>query len=171
MLLGHWVEMRSIVQAQGALQEMAKLLPDTATRITDEGEEKIAVSELKEGNIILVRPGENIPADGVLRKGKSDINEAIITGESRPVKKTEGDEVIAGTNNGEGSLHIEVTGTGENTKLSGIMRLVADAQMSKSRVQHLADRAAQILTGVAILAGVLTLIVWQFLGMWSGSGF
>ena len=165
MLLGHWVEMRSIVQAQGALQEMAKLLPDTATRITDEGEEKIAVSELREGDIILVRPGENIPADGVLRKGKSDINEAIITGESRPVKKTEGDEVIAGANNGEGSLHIEVTGTGENTKLSGIMRLVADAQMSKSRAQHLADRAAQILTGVAILAGVLTLIVWQFLGM------
>ncbi len=165
MLLGHWVEMRSIVQAQGALKEMAKLLPDTATRITDEGEEKIPVSELREGDIILVRPGENIPADGVLQKGKSEVNEAIITGESRLVKKTEGDEVIAGTNNGEGSMHIEVTGAGENTKLSGIMRLVADAQMSKSRAQHLADRAAQILTGVAILAGALTLIVWQLIGM------
>ena len=165
MLLGHWVEMRSVVQAQGALKEMAKLLPDTATRITDEGEEKIPVSELREGDIILVRPGENIPADGVLQKGKSEVNEAIITGESRLVKKTEGDEVIAGTNNGEGSMHIEVTGAGENTKLSGIMRLVADAQMSKSRAQHLADRAAQILTGVAILAGALTLIVWQLLGM------
>ena len=165
MLLGHWIEMRSIVQAQGALKELAKLLPDMATRITDEGEEKIAVSELEDGDIVLVRPGENIPVDGVLRKGKSDVNEAMITGESRPVKKTEGDEVIAGTNNGEGSLYVEVTGTGENTKLSGIMRLVADAQTSKSRTQHLADRAAQLLTGVAILAGILTLIVWQLLGM------
>ena len=165
MLLGHWMEMRSIVQAQGALQELAKLLPDTATRLTDKGEEKVAVSELKEGDVVLVRPGESIPADGVLSKGKSDVNEAVVTGESRPVKKTEGDEVIAGTNNGEGSLHVEVTGTGENTKLSGIMRLVAEAQSSKSRAQNLADRAAQLLTGVAIIAGVLTLIVWQFLGM------
>jgi len=165
MLLGHWIEMRSIVQAQGALEELAKLLPDTSTRITEEGEEEVAVSELKEGDIILVRPGENIPADGILRKGKSDVNEAMITGESKPVKKKEGDEVIAGTNNGEGSLRIEVTGTGEKTKLSGIMRLVAEAQSSKSRAQNLADRAAQLLTGVAILAGVLTLIIWQFLGM------
>ncbi len=165
MLLGHWIEMRSIVQAQDALQELAKLLPDTATRITDEGEEKVAVGELQGGDIVLVHPGESIPADGVVRKGKSDINEAMITGESRPVKKAEGDEVIAGTNNGAGSLHIEVTGTGEDTKLSGIMRLVAEAQKSKSRAQHLADRAAQFLTGAAILAGVLTLIVWQFIGM------
>ena len=165
MLLGHWMEMRSIVQAQGALQELAKLLPDTATRLTDEGEEKVAVGALKEGDIVLVRPGESISADGVLRKGKSAVNEAMITGESRPVKKAEGDEVIAGTNNGEGSLHVEVVGTGENTKLSGIMRLVSEAQSSKSRAQHLADRAAQLLTGVALVAGVLTLIVWQFLGM------
>jgi P-type Cu2+ transporter len=100
----------------------------------------------------------------VIQKGTSDLNEAMITGESRPVKKKEGDEVIAATINGEGSLRIEVTGTGEKTKLSGIMRLVADAQVSKSRAQHLADRAARILTGVAIVAGVLTLVVWQFLG-------
>lgn len=166
MLLGHWIEMRSIVQAQGALQELAKLLPDTAVRITDQGEEeKVAVSELKKGDLVLVRPGENIPADGVVQKGKSDLNESMITGESRPVKKIEGDEVIAGTTNGEGSLRIEVTGTGDDTKLSGIMRLVADAQQSKSRAQHLADRAAQLLTGVAITAGVITLIVWQFAGM------
>ena len=165
MLLGHWIEMRSIVQAQGALQELAKLLPDTATRITEESEEEVAVSELKEGDIILVRPGENIPADGILRKGKSDVNEAMITGESTPVKKKESDEVIAGTNNGEGSLRIEVTGIGEETKLSGIMRLVAEAQSSKSRAQNLADRAAQLLTGVAIFSAVLTLIIWQFLGM------
>ena len=164
MLLGHWIEMRSISQAQGALQELAKLLPDTATRVTDAGEETVPVGELRDGDIVLVRPGESVPADGVVRKGESDLNESIITGESRPVKKKEGDEVIAATINGEGALRVEVTGTGENTKLSGIMRLVADAQKSKSRAQHLADRAAQILTGVAIVAGVLTLIAWQLLG-------
>lgn len=164
MLLGHWIEMRSIEQAQGALQELAKLLPDFATRIVDGGEERVAVSELKIGDTVLVRPGESVPADGMLRKGKSDINEAMVTGESRPVKKREGDEVIAGTINGEGSLRIEVTGTGEDTKLSGIMRLVADAQKSKSRAQNLADRAAQLLTAVAITAGLITLVVWQFIG-------
>jgi Cu2+-exporting ATPase len=166
MLLGHWIEMRSIVQAQGALKELAKLLPDTAMRITDQGvEEKVAVSELKKGDLVLVRPGESIPVDGLVQKGKSDLNESMITGESRPVKKTEGDEVIAGTINGEGSLRIEVTGTGDDTKLSGIMRLVADAQMSKSRAQHLADRAAQLLTGVAIVAAIITFIFWRFSGM------
>jgi P-type Cu2+ transporter len=164
MLLGHWIEMRSINQAQGALQELAKLLPDTATRVTENREEKVPVTALREGDLVLVRPGESVPVDGVLRKGASDINEAMITGESRPVKKKEGDDVIAGTINGEGSLRVEVTGTGENTKLSGIMRLVADAQQSKSRAQHLADRAARLLTGAAIGAGFLTLIVWQFLG-------
>ncbi|WP_169333081.1 heavy metal translocating P-type ATPase [Thiobacillus denitrificans] len=164
MLLGHWIEMRSISRAQGALQELAKLLPDTATRVTDQGEETVPVSALREGDIVLVRPGESVPADGVIRKGTSDLNEAMITGESRPVKKQEGDGVIAATINGEGSLRIEVTGTGEKTKLSGIMRLVADAQTSKSRAQHLADRAARLLTGVAIAAGVLTLVVWQVLG-------
>ncbi len=164
MLLGHWIEMRSILQAQGALQELAKLLPDTATRVTGETEETVPVSELQIGDLILVRPGERVPADGVVRKGESDLNESMITGESNPVKKKEGAEVIAATINGQGSLRVEVTGTGDKTKLSGIMRLVADAQKSKSRAQHLADRAAQILTGVAILCGILTFIVWQLLG-------
>ncbi len=164
MLLGHWIEMRSINQAEGALKELAKLLPDTATRITDGGEEKVAVSALQNGDLLLVRPGESVPADGVVRKGESAINEAMITGESRPVKKREGDEVIAATINGEGSLRVEVTGTGEKTKLSGIMRLVADAQKSKSRAQHLADRAARLLTFVAIGAAAITLGVWQLLG-------
>ncbi len=164
MLLGHWIEMRSIDQARGALKELAKLLPDTATRITDEGEEQIPVNELRDGDMVLVRPGESIPVDGVVRRGASDVNEAMITGESRPVKKEEESEVIAGTINGEGSLRVEVTGTGEDTKLSGIMRLVEEAQQSKSRAQHLADRAAQLLTGVALGAGVLTLVVWQFIG-------
>ncbi len=164
MLLGHWIEMRSIDQARGALQELAELLPDTATRVTDGGEETVPVTELQEGDLVLVRPGESVPADGVVRKGESDVNEAMITGESRPVKKREGDEVIAGTINGAGSLRVAVTGTGKDTKLSGIMRLVSEAQESKSRAQHLADRAAQLLTGVALGAGVLTLVVWQLLG-------
>jgi P-type Cu2+ transporter len=165
MLLGHWIEMRSIDQARGALRALAKLLPDTATRITGEGgEETVPVNELADGDIVLVRPGQSIPADGVIRSGAGDINEAMITGESRPVKKGEGAEVIAGTINGEGALRIEVTGTGENTKLSGIMRLVSEAQQSKSRAQHLADRAAQLLTGVALGAGALTLVGWQLLG-------
>lgn len=164
MLLGHWIEMRSILQAQGALQELAKLLPDTATRFAGETEETVPVSELQSGDLILVRPGERVPADGVVRKGESDLNESMITGESNPVKKKEGAEVIAATINGQGSLRVEVKRTGDKTKLSGIMRLVADAQKSKSRAQHLADRAAQILTGVAILCGILTLIVWRLLG-------
>lgn len=164
MLLGHWIEMKSIMQAKGALQELAKLLPDEATRVVDGREERITVDQLKKGDVVLVRPGEGVPVDGVVQKGSSDLNEAMITGESRPVKKGEGDEVIAGTINGEGSLRVEVTGTGDETKLSGIMRLVSQAQASKSRAQHLADRAAQLLTGVAILAAVITLIAWQFVG-------
>lgn len=135
MLLGHWIEMRSISQAQGALQELAKLLPDTATRVTDQGEEEVPLSELSEGDIVLVRPGESVPADGLIQKGTSDLNEAVITGESRPVRKKEGDEVIAATINGEGSLRIEVTGTGEKTKLSGIMRLVAGAKWFSPRAK------------------------------------
>jgi Cu2+-exporting ATPase len=165
MLLGHWIEMRSINQAQGALQELAKLLPDTARRIREDGtEEEVPVSALHRGDLVLVRPGESVPVDGVVRKGESALNEAMITGESRPVKKGEGDEVIAGTINGQGSLRVETTGTGEETTLSGIMRLVADAQQSKSRAQHLADRAAQMLTGVAVAAGVVTLVTWQLIG-------
>ena len=164
MLLGHWIEMRSIQRAEGALQELAQLLPATATRITAGHEEVVAIGELRTGEIVLVRPGESVPVDGVVRKGESAVNESLITGESRPVQKREGDQVIAGTINGEGSLRVEVTGTGENTKLSKIMRLVAKAQQSKSRTQHLADRAAQMLTGVAIAAALVTMVVWQLLG-------
>lgn len=165
MLLGHWIEMRSIDQARGALKELAKLLPDTATRIGDDGEERVPVSALRDGDVVLVRPGESIPADGRVLKGTSDLNKSMITGESRPVKKGEGDEVIAATINGAGSLRIEVTGTGERTKLSGIMRLVSDAQKSKSRAQHLADRAAQILTAAAIVSGMVTFLVWWSIGV------
>ena len=164
MLLGHWIEMRSIQRAEGALQELAQLLPATATRITAGHEEVVAIGELRTGEIVLVRPGESVPVDGVVRKGESAVNESLITGESRPVQKREGDQVIAGTINGEGSLRVDVAGTGEDTKLSKIMRLVAKAQQSKSRAQHLADRAAQMLTGVAIAAALVTMVVWQLLG-------
>jgi Cu2+-exporting ATPase len=164
MLLGHWIEMRSIQRAEGALAELAKLLPDMATRLRDGVEEQVPIGALRKGDIVLVRPGESVPADGDVRSGESDVNEAMITGESRPVKKREGNEVIAGTINGAGSLHVEVMGAGGDTKLSRIMRLVADAQRSKSRAQHLADRAAQMLTGVAIAAGLLTFVIWQLLG-------
>jgi Cu2+-exporting ATPase len=164
MLLGHWIEMRSIARAEGALAELANLLPDTVTRLRDGVEEQVPIGELGNGDIVLVRPGESVPADGVVRAGESDVNEAVITGESRPVKKRAGSEVIAGTINGAGSLRVEVTGTGSDTKLSRIMRLVADAQRSKSRAQLLADRAAQMLTGVAVGAGLLTFVIWQLLG-------
>lgn len=164
MLLGHWIEMRSISQASGALRELAKLLPNTATRLTDGGEEKVPIGDLQTSDIVLVRPGEKIPADGVIRKGESSINESMITGESRPVKKGPESDVIAGTINGEGSLRVEVTETGDKTKLSGIMRLVADAQKSRSRMQNLADRAAQYLAYVAIAAAALTLAVWLMIG-------
>jgi Cu2+-exporting ATPase len=164
MLLGHWIEMRSIQQASGALDELARLIPDTATRLTDDGEEEVPVAELAVGDVVLVRPGESVPADGVVREGRSELNESMITGESNPVEKARGDEVVAATINGRGSLRVEVTGTGEDTKLHGIMRLVAEAQASKSRAQQLADRAAQYLTAVAITAGVATLVGWQLAG-------
>jgi len=164
MLLGHSIEMRSIQRAQGALQELAKLLPDTATRISDGTEQRVPVGALQTGDLVLVRPGESIPVDGIVRTGESSVNESMITGESRPVKKREGDDAIAGTINGDGSLRVEVTRTGDDTRLSRIMRLVADAQRSKSRAQVLADRAARMLTGVAIGAALVTMVVWEILG-------
>ncbi|HET7565544.1 MAG TPA: copper-translocating P-type ATPase [Gemmatimonadaceae bacterium] len=160
MLLGHWIEMRSIAQAQGALTEIARLLPSTAVRIVDDRMEDIPIAELHDGELVLVRPGASVPADGVVRQGASAVNESMITGESRPVDKHAGDSVIAGTVNGAGSLRVEVTGTGEHTALAGIMRLVAEAQSSRSRAQALADRAAFILTLVALGSGVVTLVVW-----------
>ncbi|TAL74154.1 MAG: heavy metal translocating P-type ATPase, partial [Rhodanobacter sp.] len=165
MLLGHWIEMRSIFQAQGALKELAKLLPDTAVRITRGDEtEVVPVGELRAGDVLLIRPGAGIPADGVVKSGKSSVSEAMITGESKPVEKSEGAKVIAGTVNGQGSLRVEVTGTGDSTALAGIMRLVAQAQTSRSRAQALADRAAFWLTLVAIGAGVVTFVAWSAAG-------
>src|SRR6476661_6797945 len=161
MILGHWIEMRSISQAQGALKELAKLLPDVAIRVVGDNTEEVAVSELRPGELILIRPGASIPADGVVRDGSSEVNEAMITGESRPVEKKVEGKVIAGTVNGSGSLRVEVTGTGEKTALAGIMRLVSDAQSSRSRAQALADRAAFFLTIAALLSAAVTAAAWM----------
>ncbi|WP_235167700.1 copper-translocating P-type ATPase [Halobacterium salinarum] len=161
MLLGHWIEMRSVRRASSAVDELAKLIPDTAERITDDGEtEEVLVSELTEGDLVLVRPGASVPADGVVEEGDSDVNESMITGESKPVSKEPGDEVIGGTINGDGSLRVRVGATGEETTLAGIMRLVEEAQQSKSKTQVLADRAAGWLFYVALGAAVVTAIAW-----------
>ena len=164
MLLGHWMEMRSISQAQGALKELAKLLPDTATRLDDGKAVDVPISSLRDGDLVLVRPGASVPADGIVREGRSSVNESMITGESRLIEKSDGAEVIAGTVNGDGSLRVEVTKTGERTALAGIMRLVAQAQQSRSRAQILADRAAYYLTIVAIGSAIVTAIIWTLLG-------
>ncbi len=164
MILGHWIEMRSISQAQGALKELAKLVPDTAVRLVGDKTEEVPVTDLREADVILLRPGSSIPADGVVLEGASAVNEAMITGESRPVEKKPGDKVIAGTVNGSGSLRVKVTGVGEHTALAGIMRLVAQAQSSRSRAQALADRAAFFLTIVAIVSAVITLAAWLLVG-------
>jgi P-type Cu2+ transporter len=168
MLLGHWIEMRSISRAQGALAELAKLLPDSAVRVLrDAGVERfeeVPVTALQEGNLVLVRPGARIPADGAVREGHSSVDESMITGESRPVGKNPGDRVVGGTVNQAGSLRVEVTGTGETTTLAGIMRLVEQAQQSRSRAQALADRAAFWLTIVALAAGTITFVAWLGVG-------
>lgn len=164
MLLGHWIQMRSIAQAQGALNELARLLPDTAVRVVGDHTVTVPVSDLRDQDIVLVRPGSAIPADGIVQDGSSDINESMITGESRPVRKNPGAHAIAGTVNGSGSLRAVVTGTGDKTALAGIMRLVAQAQNSRSRVQALADRAAFFLTVIAIASALVTLIVWVAVG-------
>jgi Cu2+-exporting ATPase len=164
MLLGHWIEMRSISQASGALRELAKLLPSTAQRIVGETIEDVPISGLREGDVVLVRPGASVPADGTVLSGKSDVNESMITGESVPVAKVEGAKVIAGTVNGSGSLRVTVTGTGERTALANIMRLVEQAQTSRSRAQALADRAAFVLTLVAVVTGALTFVLWLAVG-------
>ncbi|GAA0251060.1 heavy metal translocating P-type ATPase [Halobacterium noricense] len=161
MLLGHWIEMRSVRRASSAVDELAKLMPDTAERITDDGEtEEVPVSELSEGDLVLVRPGASVPADGIVEEGDSDVEESMITGESKPVSKEPGDEVIGGTINGDGSLRVRVGATGEETTIAGIMRLVEEAQQSKSQTQVLADRAAGWLFYVALAAAVVTAIAW-----------
>lgn len=162
MLLGHWIEMRSVRQASGALNQLARLMPDTAERINATGTiESVPVDSLRSGDVVLIRPGASLPSDGEVQEGESDVNEAMITGESTPVKKEPGDAVIGGTINGDGSLRVIVTATGDETALAGIMRLVEQAQQSKSNTQILADRAAGWLFYIALGVAAITGLAWS----------
>jgi Cu2+-exporting ATPase len=165
MLLGHWIEMRSLAQTSSALDSLAALLPDEAERIEGEEIVTVAPSDLREGDLVLVRPGASVPADGTVVEGRADVDESMITGESRAVERTAGDRVVAGTVATDSNLRIEVTETGEGTALAGIQRLVAEAQNSSSRAQRIADRAAAWLFWFALGAAVITAIVWVLLGM------
>jgi P-type Cu2+ transporter len=164
MLLGHWIEMKSVMGASGALNELARLMPKNAHKITDgDNTADVPLEELEKGDWVLVKPGEKFPADGIILKGYTSVNEAMLTGESKPVSKKEGMEVIGGSINGEGSVTVEVKKTGKDSFLSGVIKLVEQAQHSKSRTQDLANRAAFWLTIIGISAGTITLFVWLLL--------
>ena len=164
MLLGHWLEMRALGAASNALDALAALLPDSANKVTDDGVVEVPVEELAAGDVVLVRPGERIPADGTVLSGVADVDESMVTGESKPVSRREGDPVIAGTVATDDALRVTVTAVGEQTALAGIQRLVAEAQRSSSRAQALADRAAALLFYFAAGVGALTFVVWALLG-------
>ncbi len=161
MLVGHWIEMRSVMGASRALEELARLMPNTAHRLTEDGEtEEVPIADLAPGDRVRVKSSEKIPADGTVVEGRSSVNESMLTGESVPVEKAEGDDVIAGAVNGTGSLVVAVEKTGESSYLNQVIGLVREAQASRSRTQNLADRAAYWLTLIALTAGVLTFGTW-----------
>lgn len=164
MLVGHWIEMRSILGASRALEELMALLPDEAHLIDGEEVRDVPVKELRSGDLILIKPGEKIPADGTIKEGESELNEGMITGESTPVHKKPGDEVIGGAVNGSNSLRVQVEGVGEDSYLSKVVNMVEEAQSKKSKSQRLADRAAFWLTIVSISVGTITFAVWMSLG-------
>ncbi len=164
MLLGHWMEMRAIGQARGALAALAELLPDEAERVTDSDTETVSVSELRVDDVVLVRPGARVPADGDIISGAVEMDESMVTGESKPVPKSEGDHVVAGTVATDSSIRVRVSAVGDDTALAGIQRLVAQAQESRSRAQVLADRAAAWLFYVAVAAAVVTVVAWLIAG-------
>lgn len=168
MLLGHWMEMRAVQGAQGALRVLSKLLPDTADVVRGQTTETVPLADVRTDDVVLVRPGAKVPTDGEVLEGASEMNESLITGESQPVAKRVGSAVIAGTGNGDGVLRVRVTQIGAHTFLAGVVRLVADAQASKSRLQALSDRAALVLTVVAVGSGLATFAAW--LGMGAGLG-
>jgi Cu2+-exporting ATPase len=169
MLLGHWLEMRAIGQAGRALEALAELLPDEAERVTEQGTETVTIAELRPGDIVLVRPGARVPADGVVVSGSADVDESMLTGESRPVAKGDGDRVVAGSVATDSAIRVRVEAVGEDTALAGIRRLVEEAQRSRSRAQALADRAAALLFYVALGAGIATFVVWSALGRIDGA--
>ena len=165
MLLGHWIEMKSVMGASNALQELAKMMPSTARRIKEGGEhEDVPIADLKSNDIILVRPGEKVPADGIVVEGESHVNESMLTGESKPVAKKKDNQVIGGSVNDNGTLKIKVKHTGEDSYLSKVIGMVKEAQETKSKTQNLADKAAAWLFYIALGAGVTTLVVWLSIG-------
>jgi Cu2+-exporting ATPase len=164
MLLGHWIEMRSVLGASRALEELVKIMPSEAHLIKDGLTEDVKVEDLKPRDLVLVRPGEKIPVDGSVVNGESAVNESMLTGESRPVDKKIGSAVIGGSINGEGAISVEVQKTGSETYLSQVIELVRQAQESRSRTQDLADRAARWLTVIALSVGAITLLAWLYMG-------
>jgi len=165
MLLGHWIEMRSVMGASRALEELAKMMPSIAHLVEPDGSTKdVPVDELSPGDLVLVKLGEKVPVDGSIKKGETDVNEAMLTGESRPIPKQKGDKVIGGSINGEGAVEVKIEKTGKDTYLSQVINLVKQAQESKSMTQLLADRAALWLTLIALGGGLITLIIWQIFG-------
>ncbi len=164
MLLGHWQEMKAIGQARGALTALAELLPDDAEVVEGDGVHRVGVDELSVGDVVLVRAGGRVPADGVIVEGAAEVDESMITGESRPVAKAHGDRVVAGTVSTDSSVRVRVDAIGDDTALAGIQRLVADAQASRSRAQALADRFAAVLFYVATAAGAITFVAWTLAG-------
>lgn len=164
MLLGHWLEMRSVLGASKALEALAALMPDEANLVHDDHIMKVKVSELKQGDIILIKPGEKVPADGEITEGETDLNESMLTGESMPVKKSTGQEVIGGSINGSGSIKVQIKGTGDDTYLSKVITMVQEAQGQKSKTQRLADKAAFWLTIIALVAGFGTFAIWLLMG-------
>ena len=169
MLLGHWQEMKAIGQASGALQALAELLPDEAERVTQSGFETVPAAELRKGEVVLVRPGGRVPADGRVIDGEAELDESMVTGESRPVAKTVGDRVVAGTVATDSSIRVRIDAVGDETALAGIRRLVDEAQRSRSRAQVLADRAAALLFYAASVAGIITYVAWTLLGEQRGA--
>ena len=164
MLIGHYIEMKSIMGASNALEKLAKLMPNTAHRKKNGKTEDVKINEIEKGDILLIKPGEKIPSDGVIVNGKSYVDESMLTGESKPVEKNKADEVIGGSINGDGSLEIKVEKTGKDSYLSKVINLVSKAQESKSKTQHLADKAAFYLTVTALSVGTITLLTWLIYG-------
>ncbi|TQJ17037.1 heavy metal translocating P-type ATPase [Kribbella jejuensis] len=164
MLLGHWLEMRALGAASGALDALAALLPDSAEKVTEDGVVEVALHELQAGDVVLVRSGGRVPADGTVVDGQAEVDESMITGESRPVSRGAGDQVVAGTVATDNALRVEITAVGDDTALAGIQQLVAEAQASSSRAQALADRAAAFLFYFASISGLITFVVWALLG-------
>lgn len=164
MLIGHWLEMKSIIGASKALEALAELMPEEANLVHGDHEMKVNVSDLKSGDVIIIKPGEKVPADGFVKEGQSDLNESMLTGESKPVKKTKGDSVIGGAINGSGVLYVQIKNTGDDTYLSQVISLVKQAQGQKSKTQKLADRAAKWLTIIALVVGIATFGIWLIKG-------